>query len=67
MREYASFNLVPTRQKRVGDKKRTKTNENGVVEDKRHSFTLPEVSSAPSWFEFSFLLTFADEADMVDR
>lgn len=44
-----------------------KTNENGVVtlQDNRHSLTLPEVSSAPSWFEFSFLLTFADEADMV--
>lgn len=43
----------------------TKTNENGVVQDNRHSLTLPEVSSAPSWFEFSFLLTFVDEADMV--
>lgn len=43
----------------------TKTNENGVVQHNRHSLTLPEVSSAPSWFEFSFLLTFADEADMV--
>ena len=29
---------------------------------------LPEVSSAPSWFEFSsFLLTLAAEADMVSR
>lgn len=42
-----------------------KINENGVVQDNRHSLTLPEVSSAPSWFEFSFLLTFVDEADMV--
>lgn len=29
---------------------------------------LPEVSSAPSWFEFSsFLLTFAAEADMFSQ
>lgn len=35
------------------------------AEPRRHNSTLPEVSSAPSWFEFSFLLTFADEADIV--
>lgn len=30
--------------------------------------SLPEVSSAPSWFEFSsFLLTLAAEADMVSQ
>lgn len=33
--------------------------------NRRPPFPLPEVSSAPSWFEFSsFLLTFAAEADM---
>lgn len=33
--------------------------------NRRPPFPLPEVSSAPSWFEFSsFLLTFAAEADI---
>lgn len=35
---------------------------------RRPPFPLPEVSSAPSWFEFSsFLLTFAAEADMFSE
>lgn len=36
--------------------------------NRRPPFPLPEVSSAPSWFEFSsFLLTFAAEADMFSQ
>lgn len=31
---------------------------------KRRSRSLPELSSPPPWFELSFLLDFAEEADM---
>lgn len=36
-----------------------------MAEIKRRSWSLPELSSPPPWFEFSFLLDFAEGADMV--
>lgn len=36
-----------------------------MAEIKRRPRSLPELSSPPPWFEFSFLLDFAEGADMV--